>query len=128
MLPYFFKKRAIRNYLLKLPVLLKADYGLFETYTAKQVASSVRRHKLSSNYQLYAIAMFSPVTEYESHDYAQDSVLSYELARQEIADLFFQGDRSFSVPKVTSVGVYFAGGSEPESAASVGDGRGSEDG
>ena len=127
-----FKQRSIRKYLSKLPVLLKKDYGPLESYTAKQVASSIERHKLNSKHQLYAVAMFSSASEFESYDGASDTALSYELARQEIADSYFNGDSSFNIPKITSVGLHVAGGNEGGSdlgsSATSGDGGGGGDG
>ena len=106
------KRRSIRKYLTRLAVLLKTDYGASEIFTAKQVAATIERHKLGSKHHLYAVALFSPASEFESYFEGSETNISYEAARQEIADTYFNGDSNFNIPKITSVGLHVGGSSE----------------
>lgn len=108
----FIRRRAIRKYLYKLASFLKQDYGALDSYNAKQVVSTIERHKLGSKQHLYAMAMFSSVSEFERHFEKSSINHSYEETRQEIADTFFDGDSSFNIPKIVSVGLHVGGSGE----------------
>ena len=107
-----FRRRAIRKYLYKVARFLKQDYGSLDSYNAKQVVSTIERHKLGSKHHVYAMAMFSSLTEFERHFEKSSANQSYEETRQEIADTFFDGNSNFNIPKIVSVGLHVGGSSE----------------
>jgi hypothetical protein len=56
------RKLAIRGYAVRLPALLRHDYGRASTgapYTAAQVQRTIERYGLSRTYLPYAVAMFA---------------------------------------------------------------------
>jgi len=98
----FNKRLAIKKYVFALPALLAKDYGKLDTYTAKQVLATLTRNQLSSKYKLYALAMYCPLHEYDSQSTLKKPDFTYETYRQEIADLYFDGDTNFKPPKIKS--------------------------
>lgn len=52
------RRRAIRAYALKLPSLLRADYGSLGPYSVGQVTKTVERHGLNRRFLICACALF----------------------------------------------------------------------
>ncbi|WP_392353786.1 DUF6559 family protein [Pseudoalteromonas sp. PB2-1] len=62
----YFKKKAIKQYLIKQPKLLKKDYGSFNGCTPSQIEATITRHKLNQKYSYLACFMFVDRQSFES--------------------------------------------------------------
>ncbi|SDR51528.1 hypothetical protein SAMN05443245_6953 [Paraburkholderia fungorum] len=97
MLTRFFRHRAIKSYLRRLLFLLRRDYGTNDvdvSYTADQIIDSLHRHRLSSRFECYAVAMFVNEEAYETARARRGWVNSYSGVRAEIASLIPKMDRA----------------------------------
>ncbi|GAA5442269.1 hypothetical protein Misp06_00443 [Microbulbifer sp. NBRC 101763] len=91
----FRKKRVLKSYLEKLPLLLRKDYGGVGPYTVGQVTNTVERYGLNREYVAYACAIFM-VKEHFVVAYQHEPGIAYEDLKQEVADKFFFGNANFS--------------------------------
>jgi hypothetical protein len=83
----FFRKRAIKSYIKKLPSQLMKDYGKAKTYTPKQVKRSIGEN------------------------------CDYDVMRCELAGNYFNGNSNFSGADVTSLSSDFASGFDSDGYA-----------
>lgn len=97
------RKRAIKKYIGRLPFLLARDYGRSNTYTPKQVKSTIERSGLNTTFAFYGIVMFSSSEELMAYQNEVDEVYDIDTLRSEIADQHFGGNSSFNVTDIESV-------------------------
>jgi hypothetical protein len=81
------KRRAIRAYAQRLPLLLRREYGASGTYTPKQICQSIRRDGLSLDYSCYALSMFVDRETFNDFHAAIGETCDYDAMRAEAADL-----------------------------------------
>lgn len=105
------RKRAIREYMEKLPRLLAKDYGSSKIYTPKQVVRSIERYDLNVYFSCYALSMFSERAEFNSFHDENGETCDYDSMRSEVADYFFRGNSNFTVADVLEIFLeHFGGG------------------
>jgi hypothetical protein len=98
---FFRKRRAIRQFLRRLPSLLKQDYGHRGPYMPDQVASTVNRYRVASNdYLAFAMAMFCSRENVESIWLRQGLQHDFDKIRTEIGTAYFAGDPWFTYQDV----------------------------
>lgn len=88
------KRRALKSYVLKLPALLRKDYGGVGPYTEGQVRKTIERYGLNRKYMIYACAIFVGKERFVAA-YQQEPGAVYDDLRQEVADRFFLGNANF---------------------------------
>lgn len=92
------KGRAIRRFLTVLPRRLLQDYGHRGPYTPAQVASTIRRWKISPpRYVAYALAIFCNRASLDQLDHERGRPHQYEDIRAEIGQAYFGGDSDFTI-------------------------------
>ncbi len=90
------KKKAIKKFVYNLPADLSSRYGYKESYSAGQIEKTLTDCQYGKKYHGYAYIM------YLDHEDAISKIGEEAIAkaiRTEIADMFFDGDKSFS-PKM----------------------------
>jgi len=107
----FMRRRAIRTYAKKLGPLLRRRYGRSGSYTAGQIRTTIERERLPANHMVYAYAMFMDQPGFDAAQTDLGPVGDYEATRQEIGDLCFGGNSSFSAADLASYGSASHGGS-----------------
>ena len=92
------RRRAIKAYARKLPLVLRKDYGASPSYTPAQVKRSVERAGLNTEHLSFALCMFSDCQEFNRYHTALGSanVCDYHLMRAEVGHTCFEG-RDFSI-------------------------------
>ena len=101
------KGRAIKSYMVQLPQILAKDYGKSQYYTAHQVAKSIERSNLSTNYTPYAIAMFCEQPVFEDYYQELGETYDFEALRYQVADKHFQGNIHFTPATIAIAGSEF---------------------
>ena len=90
------KRRALKAYVRQLPGLLERDYGKAETYSPKQIRSTVERSTLNVQYLCYGLSMYSVREVFDAYHREVGETCDYDAMRQEIADTCFSGNRDFT--------------------------------
>ena len=103
MLERWKKKRHLKLFLSVLPSLLAKRYGTSEHYTKGQVEQTVKDEKLGETYSGYVLTLF--LSREDGLEAIGNSEI-YNSVRQELADLFFEGNFDFKVivKKVSIIG------------------------
>ncbi len=100
MLGKFLRKRKIKKFAKKLPLVLQEMYGNQKYYTQAQVDSAIKRKKLDWNttsiaYYCYAYAMYCSRDEFNRiHDEAGEKC-NYQEMRQDVCDTFSFSSNDF---------------------------------
>ncbi|CDG52015.1 MULTISPECIES: DUF6559 family protein [Halomonadaceae] len=125
LLDNFKKKRAIKSYIEKLPNVLVNDYGRQEYYTQLQVRRSIERAGLNSQYQHYALAMYTNHPEFVVYQSELHENFSYEKLREEVDGVYFSGSTEFNCSSVIAASASFGGdASSIDCSGGGGDGGG----
>lgn len=97
------KKRHIKHFIAKLPDELASRYGRGETYTQGQIKTTLQTLGYGEKYSGYALAIF--LSQEEGVEVLSGAAI-YNAIRQEVADLFFDGNFDFIVhnTKISKVG------------------------
>ncbi len=90
------RRRAIRDYVRRLPRLLRRDYGPGRHYTPAQIRASIARGGLDVPNSCYALAMFSDEATFDSYHAAIGEACDFGAMRAEVAETQFHGDVSFT--------------------------------
>ncbi len=88
----FFRSRALRAYVDRLPHALLKDYGKYDGLAWDQISSAVERHGLSRRYLPYAVAMSASNMEFVRYRRAHHFKIDYDKLRIRIAARFFKRD------------------------------------
>ena len=94
------RRRAINIYAKRLGPLLKRRYGRSGKYTAGQIRQTATNAGMPLSDICFAYAMFMNQKDFDSHHRELGETCDYQAMRQEIADLHFSGDRTFSVSDI----------------------------
>jgi len=81
------RRRALRRYARLLPGLLRRDFGFARYYTPAQIRSTIDRNGLSSDYDCYALAIFTEREAFEFHHAALGQTCDYAAMRDEVLSL-----------------------------------------
>jgi hypothetical protein len=90
------KRRAIAAYVSKLPRLLLRDYGSAPAYTPAQIKRTLERSGLTTQYDCYAISMFSDRTQFDAYHQIAGETCDYGVMRGEVAAAHFHGYDAFT--------------------------------
>ena len=109
------RRRAIRSYALRLPALLKRDYGAARSYTPAQVRGTIARSGLNDHYSCYALSMFSDRSEFDAYHRGVGEQCDYDALRETVAETHFHGNPHFTVSDVfalSAIDAHEAGGAD----------------
>ena len=99
-----FKKRlAIKGYYKKLAGFLAKEYGRANYYKPGQITKTIEKNNLNERYQVYAIAMYSELNNYNSYCSKNDISVDYDELRKEVADCHFDGNANFNASDVVPI-------------------------
>ena len=93
-LNWFRKKRALKQYIATLPLVLSKLHGRKNRYTRNQIETAIAEERLTNEYKCYAFAMFMSRDEYAK---VTDSDLEYDPLRSELAGKYFSDDTTFTI-------------------------------
>jgi hypothetical protein len=91
------KRWVTRDYARKLPNLLARDYGFSQSYSPRQVRSTIERYGLNSDYSCYAISMFSDRAAFDQYHRDLGEHCNYDAMRAEVAAAHFNGNSHFTM-------------------------------
>lgn len=94
------KRMAIRTYARRVGRLLRARYGLQETYTPAQVKGMLKEWGYSTRYDCYGLAMYCNCADFVDYYRAMGESHNYEVMRSEISRYLLLADTTFSVSDV----------------------------
>jgi hypothetical protein len=94
------KRRVTRDYARKLPRLLAKDYGFSQSYSPRQVRSTIERYRLNGDYSCYAISMFSDRPAFEQYHRELGEHCNYDEMRAEVAAAHFNGNSHFTMSHI----------------------------
>ena len=94
------KHYAVKSYVLKLPGILKKNYGKHKKYNESQVRKAIQKANLNCDYIAYAMAMYISKNEFESLLKKNTLNGDYDVLRHEVADSFFDGKANFTIHDV----------------------------
>ena len=93
-LNWFRKRRALKQYIATLPLVLNKLHGRKNRYTRSQIEAAIADGGLTSEYKCYAFAMFMSRDAYPK---ATDSDVEYDSLRSELAEKYFPDDTTFTI-------------------------------
>lgn len=89
----YLKKRNIKNYVKKL-------YGKNQHYTKAKVDKAIRETRCSTSDACYAYAIFVSSGEFDRIHRVNGEHCDYDTMRQEICNICFKGESSFSATEL----------------------------
>jgi uncharacterized membrane protein YgcG len=118
------RRRSIRLYVKRLGPLLRKRYGRSRNYTAGQIRQTVTNAGMPVAHICFAYAMFMPHEEFDALHRELGETCDYQAMRQEVADLHFSGDSTFSVEVVLQADSFGGGDGGFGGDSAGGDGGG----
>jgi hypothetical protein len=118
------RRRAIKIYAKRLGPLLKSRYGRSRKYTAGQIRQTVTYAGMPLAHICFAYAMYMPQQDFDTLHRELGEACDYQAMRQEIADLHFSGDSTFSVPDLMAQADSFSFGAGDSGGGGAGGGDG----
>lgn len=101
------KRMVIRTHARRVSRLLRARYGLQETYTPAQVKEMLKEWGYSTRYDCYGLAMYCNYADFVNYYRAMGESYNYEAMRSEISHYLLLADTTFSVSDVIEAGARF---------------------
>jgi hypothetical protein len=121
------RRRSIRLYARKLGPLLRKRYGYSRQYTGGQIRQTVASAGMPLAHICFAYAMFMSQKAFDTLHSELRETCDYQAMRQEVAELHFSGDSTFSVPDLMAHASSFGTG-EGGSHSGAGDSGGGDGG
>jgi hypothetical protein len=121
------RRRSIRLYARRLGPLLTKRYGYSRQYTGGQIRQTVAGAGVPIAHICFAYAMFMSQKEFDALHRELGETCDYQVMRQEIAELHFSGDSTFSVPDLMAHADSFGAG-DSGSGSGAGDSDGGDGG
>jgi hypothetical protein len=121
------RRRSIKLYAKRLSPLLRKRYGYRRQYSGGQIRHAVTGAGMPTAHICFAYAMFMSQKEFDALHKELGETCDYQAMRQEIAELHFSGDSTFSVPDLMAHADSFGAG-DSVSGWGAGDGGGGDGG
>jgi hypothetical protein len=105
----FYYSFQIWKYSNKIPYLMMRKYGPAFSYSGVQIRSIISKWKFNKKYEHIAFAILSEEQEFNTALSGDKFKHSYFKIRQDIADRYFNGDKSFTICDLLSKSYFKAG-------------------